>query len=129
MYLAIFFVILQVIWWVLVFGCGILNMFMLMNTDRMTFNLCCRIHQQLSKDQENALRPDTHTPFHNQRDMTRRLLRYHVFQWAEPPKKLIKKGQKSAKFRPGCLKAQFWSQSYFSTICAFCETLIERELI
>lgn len=49
------------------------------------------IHQQLSKDQENALRSDTHTPFHNQRDMTRRLLRYHVFQWAEPPKKLIKK--------------------------------------
>ncbi|XP_061181476.1 uncharacterized protein LOC133190016 [Saccostrea echinata] len=51
------------------------------------------IHQQLSKDQENALRPDTCTPFRDRRDMTRRLLRNHVFQWKEPPEKLVKKDE------------------------------------
>ncbi|XP_062597186.1 uncharacterized protein LOC134258660 [Saccostrea cucullata] len=51
------------------------------------------IHQQLSKDQENALRPDTRTPFRDRRDMTRRLLRNHVFQWKEPPEKLVKKDE------------------------------------
>jgi len=52
----------------------------------------CRIHQQLGKDQANALHTDTETPFKNQRDTYRRLLRYHVFQTKNPPDDLVKKG-------------------------------------
>nr|KAG5691961.1 hypothetical protein BaRGS_011352 [Batillaria attramentaria] len=39
-----------------------------------------RIHQQLSKDQANALAPDTKNPFKDYREACRRLLRYHTFQ-------------------------------------------------
>ncbi|ESP02416.1 hypothetical protein LOTGIDRAFT_172073 [Lottia gigantea] len=42
------------------------------------------IHQQMSKDQQNAVAPDTKTPFKNSREACRRLLRYHVFQWSGP---------------------------------------------
>ena len=44
------------------------------------------------KDQANALHTDTETPFKNQRDTYRRLLRYHVFQTKNPPNDLVKKG-------------------------------------
>ncbi|XP_069132388.1 BRD4-interacting chromatin-remodeling complex-associated protein-like [Argopecten irradians] len=49
------------------------------------------IHQQLSKDQDNALKPDTKTPFRSRRDTYRRLLRYHVFQCKSPPEGLMEK--------------------------------------
>ncbi|KAK6191847.1 hypothetical protein SNE40_003435 [Patella caerulea] len=44
------------------------------------------IHQQMSKDQQNAVAPDTKAPFKNSREACRRLLRYHVFQWSGPSK-------------------------------------------
>ncbi|CAC5409705.1 unnamed protein product [Mytilus coruscus] len=49
------------------------------------------IHQQMGKDQANAIVTDTKTPFRNQRDTYRRLLRYHVFQTKNPPDNLVKK--------------------------------------
>ncbi|VDI10053.1 Hypothetical predicted protein [Mytilus galloprovincialis] len=49
------------------------------------------IHQQMGKDQANAIVTDTKTPFRNQRDTYRRLLRYHVFQTKNPPDDLVKK--------------------------------------
>ncbi|PVD33514.1 hypothetical protein C0Q70_04770 [Pomacea canaliculata] len=42
------------------------------------------IHQQLSRDQANALAPDTKSGFHTSREACRRLLRYHVFQFSGP---------------------------------------------
>lgn len=38
------------------------------------------IHQQLSKDQANAVAPDTRNAFKDYREACRRLLRYHTFQ-------------------------------------------------
>lgn len=49
------------------------------------------IHQQMGKDQANALHTDTDTPFKNPRDTYRRLLRYHVFMTKNPPDDLVKK--------------------------------------
>ncbi|KAK3103420.1 hypothetical protein FSP39_019068, partial [Pinctada imbricata] len=49
------------------------------------------ILQQLHKDQENALKPDTKTPYRSRRDTYRRLLRYHVYQSKHPPKDAIDK--------------------------------------
>lgn len=46
----------------------------------------------MGKDQANAIVTDTKTPFRNQRDTYRRLLRYHVFQTKNPPDDLVKKG-------------------------------------
>ncbi|XP_033752150.1 BRD4-interacting chromatin-remodeling complex-associated protein-like isoform X2 [Pecten maximus] len=55
------------------------------------------IHQQLSKDQDNALKPDTKTPFRSRRDTYRRLLRYHVFQCKSPPDDLMEKDHEMFK--------------------------------
>ncbi|XP_060081481.1 BRD4-interacting chromatin-remodeling complex-associated protein-like [Ylistrum balloti] len=49
------------------------------------------IHQQLSKDQDNALKPDTKSQFRSRRDTYRRLLRYHVFQHKSPPDGLMER--------------------------------------
>lgn len=56
------------------------------------FYLLCRIHQQLSKDQANAVAPDTKSPFKNNREACRRLLRYHVFQSPGPPSDAFEEG-------------------------------------
>ncbi|KAL8558736.1 hypothetical protein ACOMHN_036403 [Nucella lapillus] len=42
------------------------------------------IHSQLNRDQEHAISPDTRTPFKDNREACRRLLRYHVHQSYEP---------------------------------------------
>ena len=54
--------------------------------------ICFRIHQQLGKDQIHATAPDVKSPFKNNREAVRRLLRYHVFQSPGPPPKAFDKG-------------------------------------
>ncbi|XP_041366416.1 uncharacterized protein LOC121381247 [Gigantopelta aegis] len=52
------------------------------------------IHQQLGKDQIHATAPDKKSPFKNNREAVRRLLRYHVFQSPGPPQKAFDKADK-----------------------------------
>lgn len=52
-----------------------------------------RIHQQLSRDQANALAPDTKSGFHTSREACRRLLRYHVFQFSGPSPEEFEQGE------------------------------------
>ncbi|XP_064599639.1 uncharacterized protein LOC135466186 isoform X2 [Liolophura sinensis] len=49
------------------------------------------IHQQLSKDQDKAVKPDAKIPFKSVKDACQRLLRYHVFQSHGPSKREFKK--------------------------------------
>ncbi len=50
----------------------------------LTSTFVCRIKQQLARDQKAATQPDCTNPFKNYRDACNRLLRFHVFQDADP---------------------------------------------
>ncbi|XP_046356783.2 BRD4-interacting chromatin-remodeling complex-associated protein-like isoform X2 [Haliotis rufescens] len=51
------------------------------------------IHQQLGKDQQHAVNPDTKSPFKDYKEACRRLLRYHVFQHHGPKQDAFKKAE------------------------------------
>lgn len=52
-----------------------------------------RFQQQLTADQNSALKPDTKTPFRSKRDAVQRLLRYHVYQKPSPPPEVLEKSK------------------------------------